>query len=214
MVFSYTTDLLLNRFARTGWQAIEAQWEQGEIGSKVCMQQQIALLDMSVQEFQQCLDEIEIDQGLITLIDAISAHNIKLTVVSDGLDAVIDYMLKKHQLNHLNIIANHLIQADERHWQLQFPYAQPHCISKSGTCKCSIAALNQQKIILIGDGRSDFCLAEQADFVFAKKSLIQHCASQQIQHHAFEQLSELIQPLLALLQHHAIHQQDRLVLNS
>lgn len=210
-----TTDQLLNLFAQDGWLEIEKQWEDGLIGSKVCMQKQIALLDMSEQEFHACLDQIEIDPGFIEIVNLFAQSKIKLSVVSDGLDLAIRYILKKHQLEHLPIIANKLTQRTQRTWELNFPYAQADCMSQSGTCKCNVAPpplLN--RVLLIGDGRSDYCLAEQADYVFAKKSLIKHCQDKQIAHMPFESLSELIQPITQLLQNQSMHFENDLLVNS
>lgn len=197
-----TTDTLLTQFAHPDWEHIEQLWEQGQIGSKQCMQQQIALLDMSEQQLFDCLDEIEIDPDFVKLVQLIATKQLKLSVVSDGLDRVIDYILKKYQLQHLPVVANHLEAISANHWQLSFPYSDPACKSQSGTCKCKVAQQNlHEKIILIGDGRSDFCLAEQADFVFAKSSLIQHCNNQNIAHFPFEHFAELFTPLSAMLSH-------------
>lgn len=195
-----TTDYLLQKFAMPGWEEIEEEWEQGKIGSKVCMQRQIALLDMSKKELHQCLDQIEIDQGFIDLVKMTIAQKIPLTIVSDGMDAVIHYILKKYDLPSLPVIANKLVQTGDRSWQLEFPNANIHCVSQSGTCKCKIAQQHSyEQIILIGDGRSDFCLAETADFVFAKKSLINHCINNNIMHVAFETFSEIHKPLTQLV---------------
>lgn len=195
-----TTDHLLETFALDGWQAIEQQWEQGLIGSKQCMQQQIALLHMNQQAFYQCLDQIEIDAGFLDLVQLSALHNIPLTIVSDGLDLVIQYILSKYNLGHLPVIANHLVQVNEYQWRLEFPNTNLACKSASGTCKCKIAEMNHQaNIILIGDGRSDFCLAESANYVFAKKSLIEHCREKQILYMPFKNITEIHQPLEKLL---------------
>ena len=195
-----TTDHLLENFALDGWQEIEQQWEQGLIGSKQCMQQQIALLHMNQHAFYQCLDKIEIDSGFLNLVQLASQHHIPLTIVSDGLDLVIQYVLSKYNLKHLPIIANHLTQVNEYQWQLEFPNTSKTCKSASGTCKCKIAQTHhQERIILIGDGRSDFCLAETADYVFAKKSLIQHCREKHILHTPFKKITDIHQPLEKLL---------------
>lgn len=195
-----TTDYLLQAFAHPSWEDIEAQWARGEINSKVCMQKQIGLLDVSRDELHHCLDHIEIDLGFIELVQIAAAHHIPLIVVSDGLDYVIRYILKRYQLDHLPIIANHLSQVSERTWQLEFPNASSRCVSQSGTCKCNVAQQNQGKqSILIGDGRSDFCLAAHADYVFAKKSLIEHCKTHHIRHTTFNRFEEIYHPLTKLL---------------
>ncbi|EPF70928.1 MtnX-like HAD-IB family phosphatase [Acinetobacter rudis] len=195
-----TTDTLLNQFAHPDWEKIEQQWEQGLIGSKQCMQQQIALLDMTEQQLLHCLDQIKIDSNFVALVHLLEKQQVKLSIVSDGLDFVIQHILKKNQLDHLPIIANHLAHPTNTRWELSFPYSDIACNTQSGTCKCKVAQQNHhEKIILIGDGRSDFCLAEQADYVFAKKSLIDHCVNKNIQHHPFEDFSQLLEPLLAIL---------------
>jgi 2-hydroxy-3-keto-5-methylthiopentenyl-1-phosphate phosphatase len=35
---------------------------------------------------------------------------------------------------------------------------------------------------MIGDGRSDFCVADNADFVFTKNGLIAHCFEKSLSH--------------------------------
>ncbi|MBR7714141.1 MtnX-like HAD-IB family phosphatase [Acinetobacter nosocomialis] len=195
-----TTDYLLETYAKAGWEEIEEEWEQGKIGSKVCMQKQIELLNVSIDELQQCLDQIEIDLGFIELVKITAQYKIPLTIVSDGLDFVIRHILKKYNLEHLPVIANHLVQTGERSWRLEFPNQEASCISQSGTCKCKIANQKpQNQIILIGDGRSDYCLAGNADYVFAKKSLIDHCRENHIFHTKFENFVEIYQPLAKLL---------------
>lgn len=55
---------------------------------------QIELLDVSIDELQQCLDQIEIDLGFIELVKITAQYKIPLTIVSDGLDFVIRHILK------------------------------------------------------------------------------------------------------------------------
>ncbi len=66
----------------------------------------------------------------------------------------------------------------------------------NGTCKCAIAQkLSVQSggpVVLIGDGKSDACLAAEADVVFAKGSLIKHCESNGIAHHRFQTFADVL----------------------
>jgi len=97
-------------------------------------------------------------------------------------------------------VANHLVQINENQWNLEFPNTNMACKSASGTCKCKIAQNHhKQHIILIGDGRSDYCIAEAANYVFAKNSLIEHCRNKQILHTPFTQFAEIHKPLEKLL---------------
>jgi 2-hydroxy-3-keto-5-methylthiopentenyl-1-phosphate phosphatase len=42
----------------------------------------------------------------------------------------------------------------------------------------------------VGDGRSDFCLAERADLVLAKGALLRRCREMDLPHYGFETFDE------------------------
>ena len=174
------TDALLERFGRPGWRAIELAWRRGEIGSHDCMAQQVALLDASRAEMDAHLDEMSIDRAFVQFVAATQDAEIPLAVVSDGLDYAIRRILDNHGLGDLPVIANRLEAVGARGWQLDFPFGSSACRIASGNCKCSCAALarsENRRVLLIGDGASDFCVAGEADLVFAKHRLIEHCRS-------------------------------------
>lgn len=170
------TDSLLERFGRPGWQAIEEAWRRGKIGSHDCMAQQVALLDASAAEMDAHLDNMSIDRAFPLFAAAAQEAGISLTVVSDGLDYAIRRILASHGLADLPVVANRLDAVGSHGWQLDFPYGSPGC--RSGNCKCSCATnarAERKRVLLIGDGASDFCVAGEADLVFAKHRLIEHC---------------------------------------
>ncbi|NCT68377.1 MAG: MtnX-like HAD-IB family phosphatase [Rhodanobacteraceae bacterium] len=172
------TDSLLERFGQPGWQEIEQAWKRGEIGSHDCMAQQVALLDASREELDAHLDSMSIDRAFVHFAAAAREHGVPLAIVSDGLDYAIRRILGHYGLADLPIIANRLQASGERGWQLDFPYGSPGC--RSGNCKCSCAARvrgEHPRVLLIGDGASDFCVAGEVDLVFAKHRLIEHCRS-------------------------------------
>lgn len=170
------TDSLLERFARPGWQAIEQAWRRGEMGSHDCMAQQVALLEASREEMDAHLDGMSIDRAFPLFAEAAQEAGMPLSIVSDGLDYAIRRILGQHGLGDLPVIANRLEVVGENGWQLDFPYGSPGC--RSGNCKCSCAGrarAERKRVLLIGDGASDFCVAGEVDLVFAKHRLIEHC---------------------------------------
>jgi 2,3-diketo-5-methylthio-1-phosphopentane phosphatase len=172
------TDSLLERFARPGWQTIEQAWRRGEIGSHDCMAEQVALLDASKDEIDAHLDTMMIDRAFAAFVAQVEDAGVPLAVVSDGLDYAIRRILDAHGLGRVPIVANRLEQTDERGWRLEFPHGNPSCRVASGNCKCASAARAKdarRRVLLIGDGASDFCVASEADLVFAKHRLIEHC---------------------------------------
>ncbi|WP_089173752.1 MtnX-like HAD-IB family phosphatase [Bosea sp. AS-1] len=186
-----TTDRILERFAAPGWEAIEADWVAGRIGSRECMQRQIALLQVSPDVLDTFVESFEIDWGFAFFVRVCQRHAIPVTVVSDGLDRTIHAVLRRAGLTGLPVIANHLEPVGGDHWRLTSPHAARDGSCVSGTCKCNVArGLGRLATILVGDGRSDFCLAEHADLVFAKNGLIAHCREAGVEHHPFSQLAD------------------------
>ena len=170
------TDRLLEAHARPGWERLEARWLAGEIGSRDCLAGQVALLDMSRADLEQTLDAIEIDPHFARFAAEAERRGIALAVVSDGLDLAIAGVLQRHDLAHLPVRANRLEQVGERHWRLAFPHASDACKSASGNCKCALAQahVGAERVLYIGDGASDFCVAPRADRLFAKGRLLEH----------------------------------------
>lgn len=182
------TDTLLTRFGRPGWQELEDAWERGEIGSRECMKGQVALLDMSEAELQAHLDGIAIDPGFTAFVHAARAHGVAVQVVSDGIDYAIRHVLARHGLGRLPVFANRLVQAGERAWRLESPWASARCERASGNCKCQRLAEAQGpagRVLYVGDSTSDFCVSGRADFVLAKYKLIAHCEQHGIAHAPF-----------------------------
>jgi 2,3-diketo-5-methylthio-1-phosphopentane phosphatase len=170
------TDSLLERFGRPGWQDLEQAWRRGEIGSHDCMAQQVGLLEATRAEINAHLDDMSIDRAFPHFAAAARAVGVPLTIVSDGLDYAIRRILSRHGLDDLPVVANRLQAVGAQGWRLDFPYGKTGC--RSGNCKCACAdtaRMEHKRVLLIGDGASDFCVAGEVDLVFAKHRLIEHC---------------------------------------
>lgn len=195
------TDTLLEAFGTQGWRDLEEQWESGKIGSQVCMAGQIALLDVSKEELDECLSQITIDPAFAEFVEATKQRNIALHVVSDGLDYAINKILGINGITPTSIIANNLQQVNERQWALNFPWKNDDCLKASGTCKCNVARnVSGNKFLMIGDGRSDFCVSGIANHVFAKDSLINECQRLRLSYdimHDFSDATALLDKLIA-----------------
>jgi len=178
-------DGLLERFGQPGWQALEDDWRAELIGSRECMQRQVALLDVSAQELDDYIDAVQIDPDFPNFADAARSMGYRVSIISDGIDYAIHRILKRHRLSDLPVAANRLMPTTApRRWRLTSPFEAAGCLS--GTCKCAriLKARSQpgERALLIGDGRSDFCASGAADFVFAKSRLIEHCRSEGAAH--------------------------------
>ncbi|MBS0583375.1 MAG: MtnX-like HAD-IB family phosphatase [Proteobacteria bacterium] len=196
-----TTDTLLERFGKPGWEKLEDEWKAGRIGSRECMAGQVALLDMSRAELDKHLTERAIDPGFAAFVAYAKAHGMPIEILSDGLDYAIHFILQHYDFDYLHVTANRLEQIGDRRWRLGFPNSSATCRANSGTCKCTVNAKAQgsrSRVLMIGDGASDFCVAESADFVFAKGKLIDYCRAKNIAHAPIKDFAEALALLPAL----------------
>ncbi|MDR0338780.1 MAG: HAD-IB family phosphatase [Desulfovibrio sp.] len=184
------TDALLTRFAAPEWEAVEAAWVRGDINSRQCMERQVALLDVAPAELDAYLDTVPVDGDFPSFVGWCQDMGIGISVLSDGLDYAITRILSRHGLC-LPVTANRLVFLPENRYALDFPHGAPEC--GSGVCKCRAARKEDGRLLLIGDGRSDFCFAERAEFVLAKKrrTLLDFCSDKTLPHQAYTDFREV-----------------------
>lgn len=179
-----TVDLLLETLADEKWKDIEASWERGEIGSRECMSQQVPLIRGGWPAVLQVLGKVQIDNSFATFVNWCRLRNIRISVVSDGLDRVINHLLAREHIIVDEVRANHLIDDCNGNLSLEFLKTSHRVVCPSGVCKCQVLDQAGAKIlkVVIGDGRSDFCWARNADLLFAKDKLLKHCKLNNIPH--------------------------------
>ncbi|CAI8949165.1 MtnX-like HAD-IB family phosphatase [Pseudomonas sp. IT-P176] len=190
-------DSILQRFADPGWKAIENAWVAGDIGSRECLSRQLSLVKATPNELLDLFDTIEIDPDFPDFVDHVIGLGASFEVVSDGIEQAIARILARHYASLLPILANRLRQIDCSQWRIDFPHASDACRAAAGNCKCRSTA-TARRVLVIGDGQSDMCVAATADFVFAKDRLAEHCKRNSIAYARFDSFAEL-PALLALL---------------
>ncbi len=169
------TDALLDRFAHPSWREIEEEWQQGRLSSRICMSQQVDLMRAEPAEIDEFLRNIEIDPDFPKFVQLCRAYGGRVVVVSDGLDRVVRTVMRASGWD-LPFSANRLTWVGGDRWKLEFPHARKDCRSAMGNCKCSHGRrFPSSPAILVGDCRSDFCLAEHVHLVLAKGKLAGHC---------------------------------------
>lgn len=168
-----TTDRLLERYAAKEWLDVERDWIAGKIGSRECLARQVAFLDASAEDISAALADAEIDPDFPDFVRYAHAAGASVEIVSDGFDLCNGTILAREGLS-LPVISNKLVQIGDRRWRAEFPNSSDECQTMSGVCKCRTLT-PERFTVMIGDGRSDFCVAAQSDFVLAKGKLAEHC---------------------------------------
>ena len=194
-----TTDLVLTRLGDPAWETLEERWTRGEITAADCMRGQVALIGGDDAALDAVLDGVELADGFAEFVVWCSANAVPLTVVSDGVDRFIARILGRHGLDHLPVVANSLVgEAGAR--RLEQPWARAGCAAGSGVCKCQVATGDEganDPLVFIGDGRSDFCVSNRADLLFARDKLAAYARARAVPHHAFSDFHTITTTLAA-----------------
>lgn len=123
-------------------------------------------------------------------------HGFAFTVVSGGFDFFVHPALQ-HLDKH--IVAVHCNRLDTTGAFLDVCWDYPcdaACAGGCGLCKPSIVRRQRQAsdaVIAVGDGVTDFKLAQQADYVFARDKLLAECRRIGVPHSAFNTFVDIAQ---------------------
>jgi 2-hydroxy-3-keto-5-methylthiopentenyl-1-phosphate phosphatase len=182
------TDRLLDRFARPEWRTIEAEWQAGRMTSRECMQRQAALLRATPDQLDAAIRTIGIDPGFHGFVQLCRRRGIDVRIVSDGFGRVVHAGLERAGLS-VPFFANTLEWQGANRWRLSLPHARGDCRSGAANCKCAHGAHGGDWIV-VGDGRSDFCMAARARFVIAKGALAEFCRARGLAHASFRNFDD------------------------
>ena len=179
-------------YAESRWLEIEKMWAEGKIGSAECLVRQFELVDnLDENLVDKFTSEIKLDPYFK---DFINNNDKDFIVVSDGVDYFINKIFENHGINNIKIISNHA-EFIKGKFTLSFPNKNNKCKNKSGTCKCAVVNSLKEKynnIIYIGDGQSDFCVANKADILYAKGSLLNYCRKNNLKHKEFKGFKDIL----------------------
>ena len=177
-------DRILEEFADPSWMDIEQAWVNGEIGSRDCLAMQTRLIKAKECDLLDFVEGIEIDETFIDFTRYCKSKSFNLMILSDGIDLFIESILTRYGLNDIRVFSNGLRSTAEG-YEMFFPYFREDCLSRSGICKCKMMeelSSPEGTNILVGDGRSDFCIARKADLIFPKSTLLDFCRAENIPH--------------------------------
>jgi 2,3-diketo-5-methylthio-1-phosphopentane phosphatase len=187
------TDQILDQLADPAWRDVEREWAMGLIGSRECLERQIALVGSSRDQLHTVIDAIALDPHFSEFHRFTRRQKMPLYIVSDGFDYVIRRVLKRASVrgafrNGAHLFASAL-RVEEHRLSPSFPHAPKSCEHGCATCKPAVMrsqAKGRRPVIFVGDGMSDRFAVEVADVVFAKRQLLAYCRERGITCHPFE----------------------------
>lgn len=170
-----------------GWhREIIDEWKAGKVSSFECLRRECANTQVTREELDSHLDQYTLTPGFTETVKYCHSHRIPLTILSDGMDYYIEYLLAKFGISDIEYKANHMfftngaIGAD-------FPYADMGC-GRCGNCKrrhMETMRKDGETVVYIGDGYSDRYAIRDADVVFARGDLVEYCKKNGLEYRPF-----------------------------
>ena len=186
---------LMRRFAPDEWVTLKDDILAQRISIRDGVGQLFRLLPSEHRDvYQSYLSEhITLRQGFSSFLDLVETNGWRFDVVSGGMDffvhPILDGLVARDQI-YCNV-ADFSEETVRVHW--------PHscdalCTNDCGCCKPTIARQLTRpgdEVIVIGDSVTDFEIAKQADFVYARGQLITLCEAESIGYHPFETFDDI-----------------------
>ena len=177
-------------------------WKSGEMSTRECLLREAALVKTSKDQAYKFLEDFELDGAFPEFAETCRKQKISLTIISDGLDFYIEFLLNKFKVTEINAISNKAI-FENGGVSVIFPYDNRRCKS-CGSCKKErIEDLRNHHagghdVVFVGDGYSDACAAKAADVLFAKKDLKQYCNDNDIDYLDYDNFNDVKSKLVDL----------------
>lgn len=186
-------DSIIGRFAKDdSWKAIEERWKKGEIGSKDCLKGQLETVRVGKNKLDRHLNKVRIDPYFKKILALLKSKKIKIFVLSDNFDYILQKILRRHRISGLDVFSNRIRLSGNRLIP-GFPLSNPAC-GDCGHCKkMSMRHLAgaAARTFYVGDGLSDRCASKAADTVFAKGDLRKYLKKEGVKHIPFDGLKDV-----------------------
>ena len=196
-------ELLLNRFGDGEWLALREEHRKGIITLKCYQELTFAAIKVDRETMKSLVKEkATLRPYFKELWSFCQRKQIPLGIVSHGLDFYIEALLEKENLAQIPVFAVHTDYTDQG-ITYEYPYAWDRCEWEAGNCKCATLRRykdNGHTILYAGDGKSDYCPAsKEADYVFARSSLVKQCEKGNIPFKEFESFSTVLDALKLMM---------------
>jgi 2-hydroxy-3-keto-5-methylthiopentenyl-1-phosphate phosphatase len=167
-------ELLLDEFVDDDWTEYERMYEKGEITGSEALEREIAMLNISLQETIEFLqDKIPLVEGFAELYQYCTDNEVPFRVVSCNFEQIIRPLLSQNGYQNIPLLSNHLVERNGKLFISPGEPAHPECRDCHHCKMLTVRNLRRDGYftIYLGDGHTDRCAAWEADVVFAKSRL-------------------------------------------
>ena len=163
-----TAEWVLTRFAQGDWRVFDRQFEKGEITLERCLNSQFSLVKASKKQILRELKDIVVFRpNFKKLAEYCKENGIPLTIVSAGLDFVINHFLKLNSCSDLVKVCAAKTSFSANGIKLAFPPLLDKAADNIKDDMVRRCRRYNQRVIYVGDGLADFNALKDADYSFA-----------------------------------------------
>lgn len=186
---------LLDTFAVEEWRRFQPMLDAGLISVRECRSLEYSCLPSKEEELTRfAVERSVIRPGFGELVRHCMDEDIPIAIVSGGLGFYIRSVLSHNGLPEIPFFS---ARADFTVGdKIRMDYSEcPAVCDIVGACKCFHARKYADlgfKVVLIGDGSSDICVAEKADYIFARRKLKSHCEVRGIPRFPFDDFHSVL----------------------
>ncbi|MGM0411302.1 MAG: MtnX-like HAD-IB family phosphatase [Bacillota bacterium] len=191
-------DEIFKKFGDEHSQEIEKKLKNNMISDRKAMEKQYERLDMSKNDFESFIyNNINIDPYFKEFYKMVKENDLDFSIISGGF---IEYIIIA--LNKANISFDHPIYASTINFlkdntKPNFLHDIKECkeiFGPCGNCKNKILKkMDNKKIIYIGDGLTDRCVADMVDLLLVKSNSIleNYCINNNISYNPFNTFKDV-----------------------
>lgn len=181
---------LFNKFGEGKYiNKIKTQYLNGEIELRTLFDLEFQSIKLTEEMYLKfMLEDIKLQEGFERFYKNLEKHNIPFIIISGGLINGINPFMEEHGFKNIPTYANKLkFNGDKAIVEYYEDEYLKNSIKKDSYIDFKVEILNNyrekyEKIIFLGDGITDMNVADQADFLFAKDHLEEHCINNNIEH--------------------------------
>ena len=189
-----TLDMIYDRFAFKNWRELYHQWFREGQRSRQLIKKLLRECHATEEQFIEILRDIPLRDGFLEFRNFCRKHDYELIIVSEGIDLSVKTILHERGIEDIPYYGNTLARDEHGRWTTTHPHGHPEC-ENCGNCKVWHLIERKKRgdaVVYIGDGVTDWCPANVADCVFARKSLADYGARAGVPLHPFRDCHDII----------------------
>ena len=191
-------DMILERFADKSWQLVEKEWQEGRIGSRECLTQQMEFVKASPGDLKKISDEVKVDPFFLSFLQLMRRSGVQVAIVSDGFGFIIRHILEKYLGAYPEILKSIPVYCNNIEWTAAAPKvifgSEEVCVHACANCKPAVirkTAGMDDMVLFVGDGLSDRYAAQVSHRTFAKGKLLKFCRDHALVHEAYANFKDI-----------------------